>query len=210
MLAFEFITPRMKTYTGEVINSAISESISADIETIINNKIAEKIIPDYEVRLAKKYTAVVGDTLQLFYNGLIKGPNAENANLFIKCSKGRQYPRYWEFTPTISDVGTYSFTLNIRNMKGEIVSTGTSTIEVINPPTYDTSTTYNLLCFGDSLTSSGTWFGEGLRRIKGDNTVTHSGPDSLAIENLNLVSYGKKVTNIQGYKTYYEGYGGWT
>lgn len=195
---------------NEWVDERTSGTIAQEVEEYLDTHNLP-VSPSYEVRLAKKYYAVVGDKLQLFYDGLIKGINpSQIADITVRCPKGKNYPRYWEWTPTAEDAGnSYSFKLYVRNFQGEIVSQGQTTIEVLAVPTYSEATTYNMLGFGDSLTSSGAWFGEGMRRLVGTDSSA-VGPASLQVPNLTLSSYGKKRNTVNTLVTYHEGYGGWT
>ncbi len=165
-----------------------------------------------EVRLAKQYDLVVGDTFQLFYSGVIKSFYALDPNLLglnIRCEKGKQYLRYWEYQPTAEEVGEYELTIDLRNFDGSVMATGTTKIVVHAVPTYAQKKRYYTLGFGDSLTSTGAWFAEGMRRLTGTDTLKATGPASLQVENLEFVSYGKKQNTVNTYPVRYEGYGGW-
>lgn len=214
VIAFSIITAHDGYIASDKFNEWVdertSETIVQEVEDYLDTH-SLPVPPSYEVRLAKKYYAVVGDKLQLFYDGMIKGINpSQTADITVRCSKGANYPRYWEWTPTTEDAGTtVNFSLYVRDFQGNVVSSGTTQIIVSAVPTYSEATTYNMLGFGDSLTSSGTWFGEGMRRLVGTDS-TASGPASLQVPNLSLSSYGKKHNTVNTLVTYHEGYGGWT
>ena len=196
---------------NEWVDERTSDTITEQVEDYLDTH-SLPVPPSYEVRLAKKYYAVKGDKLQLFYDGLVKGVNpSKTADVVVNCSVGYAYPRYWEWTPSADNVGhSYPLTLAVRNFQGQVVSSMTTSIEVVDVPTYDTATSYSMLGFGDSLTSAGVWFGEGLRRLVGTATSGVSGPASLQVPNLTLTSYGKKSNTNNTYLVYHEGYGGWT
>ena len=197
------------------VDDTTTETLTPIVEGAVEGYMNEHpftVPPQYEVRLAKKYYAVQGDKIQLFYDGCIKGiyPSA-TANITVRCAKGAAYPRYWEFTPSADDVGTSTtLTLYVRDHQGKVISKGSTTIVVTAKPSFSSPTKYNMLGFGDSLTSSGTWFGEGMRRLVGTATEGVSGPASWKIPNLTLDSYGKKYNTVNTHGTYHEGYGGWT
>ncbi len=165
-----------------------------------------------EVRLAKQYDLVVGDKFQLFYSGIIKSFYALDPNLLglnVRCEKGKQYLRYWEYQPIADEVGEYELIIDLRNFDGSIMATGKTKIVVHPVPTYAQKKRYYTLGFGDSLTSTGAWFAEGMRRLIGTDTIKATGPASLQVENLEFVSYGKKQNTVNTYPVRYEGYGGW-
>ena len=162
-----------------------------------------------EVRLAKQYDLVVGDHFQLYYTGVVKTFNIKNEGIRVVCSVGKQMERYFEYTPTEADAGkSYKLTITTRRFDGSVISTGETKL-VIHPKLTDETTPSNLnaLIFGDSLTSGGRWAGEGLRRIYG--TDSNISPAPLGLTNT-CTTYGSKSANINGYKVYHEGYGGWT
>ena len=215
VIAFSIITAHDGYVASDLFNEWVDDRTSSTIETQVDDYLAHHDLPvpaSYEVRLAKKYYAVKGDKLQLFYDGLVKGVNpSKTADVVVNCSVGYAYPRYWEWTPSADNVGhSYPLTLAVRNFQGQVVSSMTTSIEVVDVPTYDTATSYSMLGFGDSLTSAGVWFGEGLRRLVGTVTSGVSGPASLQVPNLTLTSYGKKSNTNNTYLVYHEGYGGWT
>ena len=189
-----------KFYT--LLDEAIDEKLG-DISLDVN------IAPTSEIRLAKNYDLVVGDKFQLYYESVIKGFDVLNEGIRVKCSVGKQYPRYWEFTPTDDNAGkTYTLTLTTRQLDGSVISTGSTTIRCHAKLSNDTTpAVLTALVFGDSLTSSAAWAAEGFRRIYG--TDTSISPLSLGVTN-SIVTYGTKNNTHNGFKIYHEGYGGWT
>lgn len=215
VFAYSIIKPNDTYVASDTFNEWVDDrtetTITEEVEDYLSHH-SLPVPPSYEVRLAKKYYAVVGDKLQLFYDGLVKGINpSDTADIAVRCDVGRAYPRYWEYTPTAAAIGkSYTFNLYVRNLQGEFISQGTSTIEVVDVPTYSTETTYNMLCFGDSLTASGYWCAEGIRRLVGTSTSGVSGPASLQVPNLVLSPYGKKSNTVNTQYIRHEGYAGWT
>jgi lysophospholipase L1-like esterase len=162
-----------------------------------------------EVRLAKQYDLVVGDHFQLFYTGVVKTFNIKNEGIRVVCQVGKQMGRYYEYTPTEADAGKkYVLKIETRRLDGSVISHG-ETVLAVHPKLTDETTPSNLnvLIFGDSLTSGGRWAGEGLRRIYG--TDSNIFPAPLGLTNT-CTTYGTNSANINGYKVYHEGYGGWT
>ena len=82
------------------------------------------VLPGYDVSISLPDTiyAVVGDTLQLFYRGIVKAVNPYNYDILVTCAKGNQYPRYFEFTPTLTDVGSVPFKITIKNNNRNIIT----------------------------------------------------------------------------------------
>lgn len=156
------------------------------------------IEPTPEIILPDKIYAVVGDTLQLFKRGFVKAVNPYNYDVFISCIKGGQFPRYWEYTPALGDVGTTPFVAYIKNGNGDILTikeVSLITVAAVQSPSAATT----ILCVGDSLTTSGEWCQEASRRLIG----TGGSPAGLALSN--ILFKGRKTGGGIGW----EGNGGW-
>lgn len=173
-------------------------------ETILDIK--EKILPEIlnetnklRIILPDKYQAVVGDTFQLFYRGIIEHPNPYIFNIETICAKGKAHPRYYELTPISKDVGDHTLTINVRDASNRIIATGKTVIEVVDVKK-SPSSQKNILLIGDSLTSGGIWCHELDRRLTG----TGGTPNGSKLTNISFI--GTKTKS----GTKYEGYGGWT
>ena len=153
-----------------------------------------------DIYLPKTIYAVVGDTLQLFYRGMIQGYNPELYNILVTCTKGQQYPRYFEYTPSASDVGTFSFKVSLRDVRGKVVASKACSIVVSSSPISPKSN-LKVMCFGDSLTN-GTWCYEAMRRLKGGELS--SMPTGNGLTNIDFV--GSMNKDGAGYF----GQGGWS
>ena len=204
-IAYSIISRGFQYVPGDKLDGTIKDSVDKYI-----GNIEDQLVPEAEVRLAQQYDLVVGDKFQLFYLGVVKTFNIDNLGLNCVCVKGKAYPRYWEFEPTASDVGEYDLTIQCRRLDGSMISTGKTKIIVHPIPVFDAPTTKNILMFGDSLTSSGCWCSEGVRRLVGTNDEGASGPASLRIANLTINSIGNKTNTNNFYTIHHEGYGGWT
>jgi hypothetical protein len=184
---------------------------------ILDEKIQEvfgsttfKPTPTSEVRLAKQYDVVVGDTFQLFYEGVIKSFNPLDQGIRVICSVGKQLQRYFEFTPTDANANkTYDLTISTRQLDGSIISTGKTKI-VVHPKLTNQTTpsNVNMLFFGDSLTGAGMWCSEGVRRIYGAVDADAVGPVSDGVTNT-VTSYGSKKNTNNTFTIRHEGYSGW-
>ena len=203
--AWSFVASEKYYDLGEKFYSLLNEALDeklGDVSLDVN------IAPTSEVRLAKEYDLVVGDTFQLYYEGVIKAFDALREGIYVYCTVGTQYLRYWEFTPTDADAGkTYELKMMTRQLDGSVISSGTTKIKVHAKLTNET-TPQNLrvLIFGDSLTDGAKWQIEGLRRIYGTDTSIK--PAALGIANT-LTTYGKKTHTKNSFTVNHEGYGGW-
>jgi lysophospholipase L1-like esterase len=162
----------------------------------------------YEIVIPDKVYAVVGDTLQIFYDSVFNVQNLANYQVQALSDKGKAYPRYFEYNPTSTDVGETTLTFNLC----EIVdcTTGVANILVskevslITVPSLTNSISANVLCVGDSTTAGGVWCKELARRFYAND----GNPQGLGLTTINIC--GRK-TGIVANKTYgWEGTGGWT
>jgi len=118
---------------------------------------------DSILQLPSKINGVVGDTIQLFYNGMMVVPY--NYYVRVTCSIGHQYPRYFEVTPTVE--GTYSFKIELLAPDYTVIATKTSSL-VIKSAVQQPSSTHNFWAVGDSLTNgTNKWDYEMFRRLTG-------------------------------------------
>lgn len=184
-------------YTDEEMQMEIDE-MKEKVDAFSESNVYGKIT------LGKKIYAVVGDTMQMFFDSIIEG---DISNMVVKllCAKGRNYPRYYEVTPTASDVGSYEMSITLYDFRGNILDSVTTTLEIVsaNNPT----NTVNVLCVGDSTMTAGQIPIEASRRIKGTSGVATT-PTALSLNNYNFV--GRKKNSTIGDAVGWEGTGGWT
>ena len=171
---------------------AAGEGASAEaVQTVPAEPAPRVILPDI-------FHAVVGDTLQLFYRGLIEHPNPYNYNIEVICNIGKNTPRYFEVTPEDSHVGDHTLKVNVRDHMDNILTTAATVIRV-HAVGSSPEEVKNILCVGDSLTSNGTWPRETLRRL----TQAGGTPEGLELSNIRFIGTMKKDS------CGYEGYSGW-
>lgn len=173
------------------------EIISPNVLPKTENPTPEDLNP-IVISLPDKIYAVVGDTLQLFYRGMIQAVDPYRYDIVVACSKGKQTPRYFEYTPTTSDVGTTTFKITVKDDNRNILATKSCkliTVNLVQAPASD----LKVMCFGDSLTSAGTWCAEADRRLTGEGGT----PAGKELTNISFVGSKKNGT------TGYFGVGGW-
>ena len=151
------------------------------------------------VVLPDKITCVVGDTLQLFYRGLVEAVNPYNYDIRIRCRRGKAFPRYFEYTPLAEDVGEYDFAIEVYNNAKILLAKSKCKLKVVKPLN-SPSTSQNVLCIGDSLTSGGFWCIEAKRRLLAND----GDPVGLNKTNINFIGTKRNQNCL------FEGYGGWT
>lgn len=110
--------------------------------------------------------AVVGDTLQIFYQSLVRSVNVSNYDVRISCSKGKQYHRYFEYTPSSGDVGTNTFRVTVVDDYGNTLGTALCNLVTVASGTSPASAK-NVVCVGSSTTANGKWPAECFRRLTG-------------------------------------------
>lgn len=140
--------------------------------------------------LPKQYYLVVGDRFELFYRGVIRSHNPYKYYIKAECEKGYTYNRYFTFTPTKDDIGSFPLSINIYDDDGNIIESKETTLivnEVEKP-----NKPLTILCIGDSETVNGVWPYVGYKRFE------EKYPGYL-----NFIGIMKKD------EIGYEGYGGW-
>ncbi|MBQ7885159.1 MAG: SGNH/GDSL hydrolase family protein [Clostridia bacterium] len=206
------VAPRYLTHIGNA-DTVSSIMFSIDIGEVYTNDNNDEdnnedsaVLQTVDVHLAQSYDLVVNDVFQLFYRGVIRAVNPYNYYIKVVSSKGNAYPRFWQWTPTESDVGTHDLSIQVLNDNGQLIGEDSTILNVVNPMTGTTySTAKNILCIGDSLTAAGTWVKEGYRRF----CMTGGTPEGLGnADSLNFI--GTKTVTVDGKTVGYEGTAGWT
>ena len=169
-----------------VLNSEVEE---------IQQSMAGKV----EVILPSNIQAAVGDTLQLFFRGMVLAVNPYNYDIRVICEKGAQYDRYFEYTPTVSDVGSVDFRIDVLGNDGTLIDSKTCTLTTVAAPS-SPQTMKNIVCLGDSLTVHGEWPAEAARRLIG------SGGSPAGKELSNIAFCGSLEEGL----AHYFGAGGWS
>lgn len=180
--------------TSTNVQSAIIEAYNhgSDTSSIVSPRI---VLPD-------TLYAVAGDELQLFVRGMIEAQNPYNLPYVINSTVGTSYPRYFDYTPVVADVGTKTLTVKVLDYNYSVLTTKSVSLKVVNP-TGEPSSNKNILVVGDSLTGGGTWPAELYRRL----TQTGGSPAGLGYSNITFIG----DQSLPGYATQaYTGYGGWS
>lgn len=172
--------------------SFLTEHVVKDIENRLN------LNPNIEISLPDKIYAVVDDTLQLFYRGMIKAVNPYNYDILVSCSKGKQTPRYFHYKPKAEDVGVIDFTLSVRDNSAKTIASKTCKLHIVAAPKSPATKT-NILCFGASNIAGGEWVKEVNRRL----TKTEGTPAGNGLSNIEFC--GSKKGDGAGWF----GIGGW-
>jgi len=147
--------------------------------------------------LPDAYDLVVGDTFELFYKGIINAVNPDMYDILIDCSKGSAYSKRFIITPTTPE--NLTMTVTLFGINHNVLDTKSVTLR-IHSKANSPSTTKNVLCVGDSLTTAGAWPREFHRRL----TASDGFPEGDGLSNINFIG----TRELSG--VHYEGYGGWT
>ena len=171
----------------------------------INKEIADDIL------LPPTIYAVVDDTLQIFYEDIFYGNNINDWSFKVRCSKGKNFPRYFEYTPTTNDVGETNLEISlVRKSSKKDIYPENSVIATAKLVTVlkaqSPSKERHILCIGDSTlaASSGLWGRECARRL----VSTGGTPNADALKNIKFT--GRLHTDIDNTNVFgYEGNSGW-
>lgn len=181
-----------------VITVATKKSEISDLRDKIAD--AEKSNRKPALNIGSKIYAVVGDTLQIFKKSIVDSLGIPYI-MKIESTKGRAYPRYWEYTPNADDVGSSEIKFSLLNVDGSVIDERIVSLITVNA----SNTSKNVLNIGDSTMANGEIPIELSRRIKGTNGVATT-PKALALSNINVVGRIKNGDKTVGW----EGTGGWT
>lgn len=153
--------------------SALSNALALAIS---NRLTASRII------LPQEFVAVVGDKLQLYLRGMIECQNPYSIPTEITCPVGATYPRYFEITPTLDQVGSHPLTVSVLDDAGNVVNSESANLRIVRAQAQP-STLVHVLCVGDSLTAGGQWPQEFYRRL----TQTGGSPPGLGYGNISFI-----------------------
>jgi hypothetical protein len=174
--------------TGEV------QKLEKDVQNI-----KEEIHSNPEINMPSKIYAVVGETIQIFYNSIIETNDINN--YYVKISgEGKSFPRYFELMPT--STGNLNMTVQIFNSSKELTNSKDFVVEVNNYPSSPLSKT-NIMLFGDSLIANGNYPKELKRLLTSNDEASGIMPAGKNLSNIDLVGLMQKDG------AHYYGIGGW-
>ncbi len=157
-----------------------------------------------KLRLPERFDLIVGDTLELFYKGMVDAIESDVYDFEFTYSEnenlGKSYARKYVYTPKESEVGEHTLSITVRGADGAAVDTATVCMAV-HPLPKSPSEERVVLCIGDSLTSDGIWVEEFHRRLTGEGGT----PEGYGLSNLTFIGSKRTENGVS-----YEGYGGWT
>lgn len=168
----------------------IPNALDISLHPILQNKlIVDNVMNnDVEIILPPEVFAVKGDTLQLYYKSIIKATNPENYFIEAVCAVGKNYPRYFSYTPDDAHIGNhYGLTINVLSNKGIVLVSKTIQVYVL-PKLTSPASQKNILVIGASTYSDGVITKEVKRRLvetSGDGTPAN--PIGLGLSNIGFI-----------------------
>lgn len=185
------------------------EELNTSIQDI-NDRVLElegaRTEKPYEIVIPDTVYAVVGDTLQIFYDSIFNIQNLSNYQVQTLSSKGKAFTRYFEYTPSASDIGETTLTFNLCEVidctNGIAKVLTSKNVNLITVPALTDANSANVLCVGDSTTTNGYWPKELARRFYANDGV----PQGLGLNNINIC--GRKTDVVANKTCGWEGTGG--
>lgn len=154
--------------------------------------------PAAAVRLPKRIYAVEGDTLQLFYRGMVEDTLPLLHRPMLCGSRGKAYPEMWEYTPAGGDAGEARLRLSLRDASGSETASAETTLVTVAAP-QSPEKPLHVACIGDSLTAGGMWVKELQRRL----CATGGSPAGLGLTGIRFG--GVRISGDAAWT----GFGGW-
>lgn len=197
----EKVNGRLDTIKGESENAlAVANQAQSDVDEL--KKSINNFEPGSADIIIGDIYAVVGDTIQIFFKSIIDA-DLDNVIFRCSCSKGKNYARYWEYTPTVKDVGSTKMFIDVYSKGGAKLASKIITVKTVSAT--NPSDRKNVLCLGEGTMQRGNIAIEASRRIRGtagDATT----PQALNLSNINFVGRKKNADNTVGW----EGTGAYT
>lgn len=158
-----------------------------------------------EICLPDTLYAVVGDKIQLYHRSVLRCFNPYIYNTTVICNIGNNYPRYYELTPTLDQVGNHTLTYIVRDQNCKTLSTKTVNLKVVAKGVSPTNN-MNVLCIGASATAAGLWPSELKRRL-----VASTGtPQGDGLSNITFVGRMSATPDSTNQQVNFEATGGYT
>ena len=180
-----------------------SNSIVGRIENLESNKQLEDF---FELLIGDEIYAVVDDTIQIYYDSIVN-TNIKNFNIYSICEIGKSFKRYFEVTPSSSDIGEKELEIIVSRYKdadsADLSIITSKKIKLIVTDKVVASSEINILSVGDSTTFGGQWVREAQRRFSSSD----GSPVGVGKTNVNFV--GRLKLTVDEKEFGWEGTGGW-
>ena len=202
-------TPRPEyTFTVESIGEQGLEDIVSELQSDIQSGVSE--FPN--TYIPQKIYGVIGDTMQLFNNGVTISTMPNRYYNDWVCSQGKIYQRYLEVTPAlVGGAVPAGLTIAHRLIDDHYNKSEqkTSDFVIAGRPSASPVSNINVLCVGASTTANGEWASELKRRLT--DTLNSGSPAADGLNNITFV--GRKeftAGNTRPVPVNVEATGGWT
>ena len=184
----------IESKTPGIVSDIVTEAVAAKIEEALPSlveDVQDALLP-VKIWLPKKIYAVVGDTLQLFYKGMVQVPDIKNYDIIVSCAVGSAYTRYYELTPKTTNIGNKTLTITVKDKDGTTVGTASTTLKIVAAPT-SPAEMKKIVVIGASGIKNGEVATELTRRLTGSSST----PNGIT---------GSNLSNVQ---VHYKGMAGW-
>ena len=173
--------------------------ITKDLDERVTALEGGSVNSDVALHMPSTYYAVVGDTLEIFYKGIINCIDPSLYYVEVTCAKGQTFHERFIYTPVVGDIGTVPLTVKVFN--GDHLKLDEKTVNIIvKNKASSPGSKKVVLWVGDSLSVGGIAPSEFYRRLTG------SGGSPVADGLSNITMIGNK-TGTSGAKFVAEG--GW-
>lgn len=189
-------------YAGQLLARSrreFNETVRAKLLAL--GDVSDKVQTTISLELPLKYELVVGDTFELFWKGVIHSTRPEDLYVKAKCANGIAYARKFVYTPTATDVGTHTLTVELYSAEHALLDSAAVELDVKSKAS-SPSTEKVVLYVGDSLTINGYVPHEFCRRL----TANDGNPAGDGLRNIAFIGNSASVFS----NTPYVGTGGWT
>jgi lysophospholipase L1-like esterase len=146
-----------------------ADQTDVDLKAYIAN-VSQITNMNYDLALPAKIYALVGETINIYFDNLISTNNKEYY-VSMSSSKGTQWKNRWEYTPSVAE--SFSITINIYDRYLNLVSTGTSTVTAVDTSA-NSGVNKTCLFIGDSHTSRNTFLSELYTNLMGPDVMNMS------------------------------------
>lgn len=160
------LDPLTTEYEGRIANLEKQQKELLSQISLLENQLQDLTNSnetEVKIFLAEQYNLAPDDNFQLFYRSVMQSVNPYIYHIKLTGLVGHAYNRYFEWKPATSDNGrTYDLKIDVCDNNGKILGTASTKLVVSSANT--TARSKNILCIGDSLTSSGVWVQQGTKR----------------------------------------------
>ena len=198
------ITHIVLTYVNTYVNCSVKRVAYQLVLSDIARNLNDRYVVNPSIIVPKKSIAIVGHEWNMYYENVIKGLS-DSYYVFCSGINGKSYEDFLRYTPTDSDVGTHTVTINIYSKStGELVTSKSFELVVIE----DLNITKKVIFIGDSLTNEGTYINEIQNKLSNGNIISLGTLTDTATSGYNITHEGRAGWSAYNYveQSEYAGY----